>query len=78
MFLRFNEGNIKGELSLGFLMNTNICYRCTGAVFDNEQVLCNKTLLHRKCATCFLCEKKLQSNSIYQEKEEFYCDGCYR
>jgi len=54
------------------------CPRCGGAVFDNESVLCNKTLLHRKCATCFLCEKKLQSNSIYQEKEEFYCDGCYR
>jgi len=54
------------------------CPRCTGAVFDNESVLCNKTLLHKKCATCFLCEKKLQANSIYQEKDEFYCDGCYR
>jgi hypothetical protein len=54
------------------------CPRCGGAVFDNESILCNKTLLHRKCATCFLCEKKLQSNSIYQEKDEFYCDGCYR
>lgn len=54
------------------------CPRCGGAVFDNEMVQCNKTLLHKKCATCFLCEKKLQANSIYQEKEEFYCDGCYR
>merc|ERR1739846_216271 len=53
------------------------CPRCGGAVFDNEAVACNKTLLHKKCATCFICEKKLQTNSIYQEKDEFYCDGCY-
>ena len=61
------------------LYNINIfLYRCGGAVFDNEAVICNKTLLHKKCATCFICEKKLQTNSIYQEKDEFYCDGCYR
>jgi cysteine/glycine-rich protein len=54
------------------------CPRCSGAVFDNESVLCNKTLIHKKCATCFSCEKKLNSSTIYQEKDEFYCDGCYR
>jgi len=54
------------------------CPRCGGAVFDNEYVRCNKTLLHKKCATCFSCEKKLQSSNIFQEKDEFYCDVCYK
>jgi len=54
------------------------CPRCGGAVFDNESVICGKVLLHKKCASCFLCEKKLNSNSIFKEKDEFYCDGCYR
>ena len=65
-------------VSISCVVNASIYYRCGGAVFDNEAVQCNKTLLHKKCATCFACEKKLQSNSIYQEKDEFYCDGCYR
>jgi len=54
------------------------CPRCGGAVFDNETVRCNKTLLHKKCATCFSCEKKLNSSNIFQEKDEFYCDVCYK
>ena len=59
------------------LMGINFL-RCGGAVFSAERVAIKDEIFHKKCAVCSSCEKPLFTNNIYKEKDELFCDGCYR
>ena len=54
------------------------CPKCGGAVFSAERVSGKKSVYHKKCAICNSCEKPLFTNTLYEEKDGLFCDGCYR
>ena len=51
---------------------------CFPQVFSAERVALKDQVYHKKCAVCSSCEKPLFTNNIYMEKNELFCDQCYR
>ena len=51
---------------------------CSPQVFSAERVALKDQVYHKKCAVCSSCEKPLFTNNIYMEKNELFCDQCYR
>ena len=57
------------------------CPRCGGAVFKTEEVLSKGQAFHKRCATCAMCSRVLDTRSLCAgeaDDKEIYCSGCYR
>jgi len=54
------------------------CPRCGGQVFKAEEIASGGRSYHKKCATCFACEKQLTFNTVCDgDDREIYCKSCY-
>lgn len=54
------------------------CPRCSGKVFEAEKVATGKGIYHRKCFSCYVCSRSLDSyNYSNGPSDEVMCHNCY-
>ncbi|KAF5353343.1 hypothetical protein D9756_008089 [Leucocoprinus leucothites] len=57
---------------------TQICPRCSKAVYAAEQVMGpGRKLYHKPCLSCMICKKRLDSYTLVEHDQEPYCKTCY-
>ncbi|KAG1673059.1 Cysteine and glycine-rich protein 3 [Nymphon striatum] len=56
---------------------SDMCGRCGQAVFMAEKMMGGGSAWHKRCFTCKLCNKLLQSTSLCERDGELYCKACY-
>ncbi|KAF9451320.1 hypothetical protein P691DRAFT_808068 [Macrolepiota fuliginosa MF-IS2] len=57
---------------------TQICPRCSKAVYAAEQVMGpGRKLYHKPCLSCMMCKKRLDSYTLLEHDQEPYCKSCY-
>ncbi|KAJ3566723.1 hypothetical protein NP233_g6824 [Leucocoprinus birnbaumii] len=57
---------------------TQICPRCSKAVYAAEQVMGpGRKLYHKPCLSCMICKKRLDSYTLVEHDQEPYCKSCY-
>ena len=54
------------------------CPKCDGKVFHAEKVEVKDRVYHKKCASCFTCDKPLSSRDLCDGKDgNIFCKSCY-
>ncbi|GLB44111.1 putative protein with zinc-binding domain present in Lin-11, Isl-1, Mec-3 [Lyophyllum shimeji] len=57
---------------------TQICPRCSKAVYAAEQVMGpGRKLYHKPCLACTFCNKRLDSYTLLEHDQEPYCKPCH-
>lgn len=57
---------------------TQICPRCSRAVYAAEQVMGpGRKLYHKPCLACTLCNKRLDSYTLLEHDQKPYCKPCH-
>ncbi|KJE91791.1 zyxin-binding protein [Capsaspora owczarzaki ATCC 30864] len=58
-------------------MASNICPRCTKAVYMAEEILACGHKWHKACFLCKVCNKRLDSTTATDKDGQVYCKSCY-